>query len=80
MSIEWKPVVQETWLPIETAPKDGTEILAVRGKLQCVVSWRGWRMGDGALRDDEARWRSANGYHIVPTHWMSLPEPPAERR
>ena len=63
------------WQPIETAPKDGTEIL-VCGPL---------RDGSGVYRD-VTRWPNGwSGKWPVaymhnsdePTHWMPLPEPPA---
>jgi hypothetical protein len=58
------------WQPIESAPKDGTEILV------------GW-VGAKTIRP--ARWVSMNGWIIYmsttkplnpPTHWMPLPSPP----
>jgi hypothetical protein len=67
------------WQPIETAPKDGTPILA-REKgagpavyMMCTM-WsgselEGWRI-PGARGWTNARW-----FH--PTHWMHLPPPPA---
>lgn len=67
------------WQPIETAPKDGTPILA-REKgagpavyMMCAM-WsgselEGWRI-PGARGWTNARW-----FH--PTHWMHLPPPPA---
>ena len=59
------------WQPIETAPKDGTEIIA--------------RDDDGAVygaawdAESEA-WRAICGQPVVyapePSKWMPLPEPP----
>lgn len=60
------------WLPIETAPKDGTEVLVGhKDGSQAVVFWQyrkrtgtaGWRDGDCDL----INW---------PTHWMPLPAAP----
>ncbi len=79
-----------SWQPIETAPKDGTEILATwSGDLYggglywkyAVVQW-GNDMGHGKEKDKE--WLLAEiGPHAIseipsgdPTHWMPLPEPP----
>lgn len=60
------------WQPIETAPRDGTRILAY------------YRADDGiydVLFDAEAGWVSqdyeiTNFLHAAITHWMPLPEPP----
>lgn len=57
------------WHPIETAPKDGTYILAVwaRNKTTCLAFW------------DEKEWNRVGSGGIFPieaTHWMPLPEPP----
>lgn len=68
------------WQPIETAPRDGTEVLVCRvyegGKAEYAVAHNyddgnGWRdMGDmgwaGMTHDDENQ----------PTHWMPLPAHP----
>jgi hypothetical protein len=51
------------WLPIETAPRDGTEILAWDGEVTDVIWW------DGLAWDDGRR-------TVHPTNWMPLPEPP----
>ena len=64
------------WQPIETAPKDGTKILAYdpdRGGSCEILYWGSWK-GKGAWQDDEA-----NGYY-EPSHWMPLPEPPQQDR
>jgi hypothetical protein len=60
------------WQPIETAPKDGTEILAVRLGGGCdVVEWVDWKPG----------WWNGDVAHDADffTHWMPLPEPPRAR-
>lgn len=69
------------WQPIETAPRDGTIILAWR---YYMVAMR-WDEKAG----DEFPWEAVqlgglhamkeNGYQeedLALTHWMSLPEPP----
>lgn len=60
------------WQPIETAPKDGTHILAfpVLLNVACVVSWSGtgyWRL---PMTD------KATPY--TPTKWMPVPAPEPE--
>jgi len=58
------------WQPIETVPKDGTEILLWYADMKAVnvAFWDGgqWRI------------RYAEGEHDLwePTHWMHLPAPP----
>ena len=65
-----------TWQPIETAPRDGTEMLL----------WDGTNLGVG-FRTDTAwglvfelhnwEWGHEISFKTVyPTHWMPLPEPP----
>jgi len=64
----FKRVPYPAWQPIETAPKDGSDVLIynpVSGEM-FVCYW------------SKGRWKFA--VHIVmkdePTHWMPLPEPP----
>ena len=68
------------WQPIETAPKDGEEVLLWLGAPWCRVEkalwfnpWKAWvteAPGDGA---DTERYGIGS---LVPTHWMPLPQPP----
>jgi len=61
------------WQPIETAPKDGTPIIAVVPEWRCchIAAWidKGWSI---AVRE--------NGRMRIPTpsHWMPLPPPPED--
>jgi len=77
------------WQPIETAPRDGTEILLSNGKDVA----QGWYVHDeGGItehRDLDGNWMDQTesdgyiGWFDVggcmgpdPTHWMPLPPPP----
>ena len=70
-----QPTVQNAWplsgwQSIETAPKDGTEILGQVIGDMAVIWW------------DKLIWRynwDDNGQFACPTHWMPLPQPPAAR-
>jgi hypothetical protein len=61
---------KHTWQPIETAPEDGTRILAYDGEtIKIVVRYpniKEW--GNPQEWGDDGSW--------APTHWMALPEPP----
>lgn len=63
------------WQPIETAPKDGEDFLAL------------FLFDDGSFRYDVSRWCDARELFTAgrpfeedtqPTHWMPLPEPPKD--
>lgn len=64
------------WQPIETAPRDGTEIWAFNGE-QARMHWvEGdgfalWIWSDELLSDIDPCAEQ-------PTHWMPLPAPPKE--
>ena len=60
----------EGWRPIETAPRDGTGVLANTAGLGRVVAY--WH-------DEESQWGTGLGYldRDAPTHWMPIPLPPA---
>jgi hypothetical protein len=67
----------EEWSPIETAPKDGTQILAyARGfagqKFYGVAEWA--LNGPGKIQPHQEGWFWA--FAIRPTHWVPLPAPP----
>jgi hypothetical protein len=59
------------WQLIETAPKDGEDVLLCQdygdGTFEMVV---------GAWSDATDEWRSGEPFPHKPTHWMPLPEPP----
>jgi len=70
------------WLPIKTAPKDGTRVdlwginhlhYARMGRRVVNVSWGAVRDWAGNERDD---WQTGHGEDFEPTHWMPLPPPP----
>lgn len=62
------------WQPIETAPKDGDEILAWNPYGAVVASWQKWPNTAGGY------WSTGCGCEndraVKVTHWMPLPEPP----
>lgn len=74
--------LSRAWKPIESAPKDGTEILAGNAAGEfCVVKW------DDVTMNGRKGWLVAvvatdwNHYieMYAPTHWMELPSPPESR-
>lgn len=79
-----REITRQVWQPIETAPKNGTDIdiwVPVDG---------GFRVADAYWRGDQNRgdWWAPNydydgcdgatGYAKTASHWMSLPDPPAD--
>lgn len=71
----------DQWQPIETAPKDGTEILTVGTDSAKVIATKwlspgpmlgNYRMPNGWYW---AGWRGPVG-PITPTYWQHLPAPP----
>jgi hypothetical protein len=58
----------DEWQPIETAPKDGKDILVFGEQLRRVAFW------DEARGGLWSRWPGREP--IRATHWMPLPEPP----
>lgn len=84
------PAKAEGWMPIETAPRDGSQIMLSNG----VNVSQGWYVnepcGTEVFRDEEGRYldeKYHEGYQGFldceggmlpePTHWMSVPTPPS---
>lgn len=73
-SSEARALTAETWRPIETAPRDGTEVLLAfdSGAIEKAV----WAQSNGEQaflisRPDWSRYPDDK-----PTHWKPLPDPP----
>lgn len=62
------------WQPIETAPKDGAEILCVARGDRDYYGVAQWAERDPDFPRSIAGWFWP--YAIRPTHWMPLPSPP----
>lgn len=66
------PPPSPEWWPIETAPKDGRQFLAVHNGRPFICRWatglNGWMDAVGA------------GLHRDPTYWMPLPEGPTSTK
>jgi hypothetical protein len=62
--------VSKGWQPIETVPKDETEVLMTDGKRR----WVGWT--DGEFWSVETTWPISEDSNREATHWMPLPPPP----
>lgn len=63
------------WQPIETAPRDGTNVLLWTGDIYLaheIASWD-WRIEKWVTPDETLEIGSQ-----VPTHWLPLPEPPVK--
>lgn len=62
--------LQPDWQPINTAPTDGTEILASDYDTIEIVnwSWHAWETGSG--------WIDRDGRRLYPAWWRPLPEHP----
>lgn len=69
------------WRPIETAPKDGTDILCFCVEPEFAEEenpHKEFRVCFyGQLQPDYFCWMSHYGYEQHPTHWMALPNPPS---
>lgn len=62
---------QPQWLPIESAPKDGTQVVVRRGDMRIAARWsvliQDWSLGGS--EGPTLPWGP-------PTHWTPLPAPP----
>jgi hypothetical protein len=73
------------WQPIESAPKDGTEILLAKNHAVCAGYWAMCPQATAMMADKKYPWEvldSTNGTNAWmdnasgPTEWRSLPSPP----
>lgn len=58
------------WKTIETAPRDGTDVLLWDGQAVELGHWLDWDDGTGDWVDREF-------LPLRPTYWMNLPDPPS---
>lgn len=73
------------WMPIETAPKDGTPLLLYGGDHDSPSDYWGEELPSNIAVAwfCNKKWRYCSyhsGYYgewVNPTHWMPLPNPPA---
>lgn len=61
--------LQEGWKPIETAPKDGTELLLWNGAFRIIGRY---------YQSSTDGWWVANAIPIEPVKWQPLPAPPEQ--
>ena len=63
------------WQPIETAPKDGTEIIVFeKGGVICTAYWESGYFGHSGWTHHQSR---SDVDAVNPSHWMPLPNPPS---
>ena len=80
--------MNDTWQPIETAPKDGTSILVYEpyensSEHIYIVQWRSWRHNYPGAKMTQS-WcvicsdqdEQSGGETVDPTYWMPLPNFP----
>lgn len=68
--------VGTAWRPIESAPREGDEILIARCARQTALGGV-WVMHVAWYDCHNGRWRTIGAEGLVePTHWQPLPEPP----
>ena len=66
------------WQPIETAPRDGTPILAILKVTNNKTNFAWHEPNVIWATDDESDWYRGWGFDDY-THWMPLPPPPTPR-
>lgn len=66
-------VALQGWQPIESAPRDWSDILLFVPDLESGFR----RVCEGYFDDDKKMWRSPAFKIVEPTHWQPLPPPPA---
>ena len=65
------PAIPAGWLPIESAPKDGSWFIAISkwGRIR-MVRWADYGGDRYPINDEDRMWDTQ------PTHWQPLPPPP----
>lgn len=76
-AIEAIPLPQ--WQAIETAPRDGTEILLGSAPDQWICLGFYETDGDRGWYRDGSHWTDADSDSVNPTHWKTRPAPPASQ-
>lgn len=81
------------WQTIDSAPRDGTEIILRKGDRVTAGAWIEWAKSESHFHDTTgeyvgeveiesgAHWQSWDGGFCdddEPTHWQPLPSPPTE--
>ena len=67
------------WLPIEAAPKDGTEILVYDDGDIIIADYSHWTGAEGEkIASWFVAWTVESYKYCEPTMWMPLPKPPTE--
>ncbi|QZP24167.1 DUF551 domain-containing protein [Pseudomonas mosselii] len=80
------------WQAIDSAPRDGTEIILRKGDRVTAGAWIEWSKSEASFNsrgdylgqdeyDSGAHWASWDGGFCEddePTHWQPLPSPPTE--
>lgn len=69
------------WQSIETAPKDGTEVIVYRRDAGAFTAHYISPYDVGVSDDDEPSWFTVCGEDLtgdLPTHWQPLPSPPTQ--
>jgi len=65
------------WQPIETAPRDGTEVILWDGAFRMIGHWTGDQKDPECSPDGWVRDFCTDPMH-EPTHWQPLPPPPSK--
>lgn len=65
------------WKPIDTAPKDGTQVLSFEPNknISQFTPEKGW-IESIRFRKELEVWEDDEGNRLNPTHWQPLPDPP----
>ena len=69
--------LEKEWMPIESAPKDGTSILAMipySAGARWEIMW--WDKDRSRRKGTQWRYLANKCVPVLPTHWQSLPQPP----